>query len=241
MNERRVRRGDGAASGWPMHRCRLAVPARARSIDPEHVESLHLLGLLTAEQADPAGRDCTDLQGDGDRPGSGGPSQQPGEGVLSYGPQGRGVAGIPDRGQTYARIRRKSATIWQPPWSILACTTRLWRITGQRPNARQRWQKSGTTWPTCWPKPDQPAETETCYRTAVALKADFTNALGNYGRWLMTQGRWADAETRLSEALVLAPKQAGIWNNLGFVLQEMSRQEAEDCYRNAIAINPNPG
>ena len=54
----------------------------------------------------------------------------------------------------------------------------------------------------------------------------------------MTQGRWADAESRLAEALTLAPMQAGTWNNLGVVSQELRRTEAETCFRNAVAIGP---
>nr|WP_294516614.1 tetratricopeptide repeat protein [uncultured Rhodopila sp.] len=83
-----------------------------------------------------------------------------------------------------------------------------------------------------------PAETEQSYRTAIALRPDFVNALGNFGRWLMTRGRWAEAEQHLAGSLVLAPMQAGSWNNLGIVSQELGRAEAEQCYRNAVEIDP---
>ena len=45
-----------------------------------------------------------------------------------------------------------------------------------------------------------PEEVEKCFRRALALKPDFANAHANFGRWLMTQARWADAETPLAEA-----------------------------------------
>jgi predicted O-linked N-acetylglucosamine transferase (SPINDLY family) len=83
-----------------------------------------------------------------------------------------------------------------------------------------------------------PAETEQSYRTAIALRPGFANALGNFGRWLMTRGRWAEAEPHLAGSLAVAPMQAGTWNNLGVVLQELGRAEAEQCYRNAVEIDP---
>ncbi len=63
-----------------------------------------------------------------------------------------------------------------------------------------------------------PDETEQCYRTAIALKPGFADALANYGRWLMTRGRWAEAEDRIwPNRCTMAPMQAGTWNNLGIV------------------------
>src|SRR5208282_6417663 len=50
-------------------------------------------------------------------------------------------------------------------------------------------------------------------------------------------GRWVEAETPLAEALRLVPMQAGTWNNLGVVSQELGREEAELCYRHAVAID----
>jgi protein O-GlcNAc transferase len=84
----------------------------------------------------------------------------------------------------------------------------------------------------------KPGETEACYRNAIALKPDFADVLANYGRWLMAQGRWAEAAVRLDGALRLAPMNGGAWNNLGIVSQELGRTEAEACYRTALAIDP---
>jgi len=83
-----------------------------------------------------------------------------------------------------------------------------------------------------------PAEIEACYRNAIRLQPGFADALANYGRWLMAHARFAEAEICLAEALRLTPLNAGAWNNLGIVSQELGRAEAEACYRNAMMADP---
>jgi Tfp pilus assembly protein PilF len=79
---------------------------------------------------------------------------------------------------------------------------------------------------------------DACYHTAIRLRADFAPAHGNYGRWLMTYGRWAEAEAQFNEAIRLAPMQAANWNNLGVVRRELHRPDVEACFRQALMLDP---
>jgi uncharacterized protein (TIGR03032 family) len=57
---------------------------------------------------------------------------------------------------------------------------------------------------------------------------------------LKQEGKLAEAETCLREAVRLHPQLWGAWNNLGTLLQNQNRlEEALPCYENAIAHNPN--
>lgn len=83
------------------------------------------------------------------------------------------------------------------------------------------------------------AEAETCFRRAIELAPRLRDVHANYGRLLMRQGRWTEAEARLTSAALLGPEQASIWNNLGAVLQELGRtSEALACYGRALALDP---
>jgi protein O-GlcNAc transferase len=215
--------------------------------DPAHADSLHLLGLITAERDDPAAgivliRRAMTLE--------------PGRAVHynSLGHAYRRLGRLQDAMRAYrtaADLRSDSAEIH----NNLATTLRdlglhteavahYRRAAGYAPDVADIWYNlanaladtSGLA--NALADTSGAAETEVCFRTAIGLKPDFVDALGNYGRWLMTLGRWADAETRLSEALCLAPMRAGTWNNLGVVSQELGRTEAEACFRNAIGIDP---
>ncbi len=205
--------------------------------EPEHVESLHLLGLLTAEQTNPEAGISLIRRAMAIDPGravhhnSLGKAYrllgQPLEAVREY----RIASALrPDSPE----IRNNFATTLLD-LGLHADAVAHYRAAAERaPEVADIWYNLANVLADTGPS----EEAEACYRTAIALKPKFTNALGNYGRWLMTQSRWADAEARLAEALVLSPKQAGTWNNLGLVLQETGGDEAEDCYRNAVAIEP---
>ncbi len=80
--------------------------------------------------------------------------------------------------------------------------------------------------------------TEACYHTAIRLRADSAPTRGNYGRWLMTYWRWAEAEAQFQEAVRLAPMQAANWNNLGVVRRELCRPDVEACFRQALLLDP---
>jgi predicted O-linked N-acetylglucosamine transferase (SPINDLY family) len=85
----------------------------------------------------------------------------------------------------------------------------------------------------------QHAEAEACFRRAITLRPDLVNALANYGRWLITQTRWLEAEVWLNDAVRHAPQDTRSWNNLGITQQELGRSsDAEVCYRRALALDP---
>ncbi len=86
---------------------------------------------------------------------------------------------------------------------------------------------------------NSPGETETSFRRAIEINPRFANAIANYGRWLTAQGRWAEADKWLSEAVSLAPEDSLSWNNFGIVCQELGRvPDAEASYRKALSIDP---
>lgn len=83
------------------------------------------------------------------------------------------------------------------------------------------------------------AQAESCFRRAIEIDPRLSAAHANFGRWLMKHARWAEAEARLSEALLLGPQEAAIWTNLGAAVQELGRaQEAQSCYSRALALDP---
>lgn len=205
--------------------------------EPDHADSLHLLGLITVEQDDPhAGmaliRRAMALQ----------PGHAPHFNSLghAYRRLGRAEEAV-QAYRTAAELRPESAEIHNNLATTLcdlgrhrAAVLHYRQAAALAPGMADIWYNLANALAST----DAPAETEACYRKAIRLKPDFADALANYGRWLMAQDRWAEAEIRLTASLQLAPMNAGAWNNLGIVSQELSRPEAEPCYRTALAIDP---
>jgi len=205
--------------------------------EPDHADSLHLLGLITVEHADlEVGialiRRAMAIQ----------PGHAPHYNSLGH--AYRRLGRLDDAVSAYriaAELRPASAEIH----NNLATTL---RDLGQYQQAIEHYRHAAALAPQMadiWynlanalASTGAPAETETCYRNAVELKPDFADAFANYGRWLMAEGRWQEAETPLNEALRLIPMNAGTWNNLGIVSQELGRMEAEAYYHNALMIDP---
>jgi protein O-GlcNAc transferase len=207
------------------------------SRDPDHADSLHLLGLITAEQANPEAGIVLIRRAMAIDPGRAAHYNSLGHAYRRLGQLQDAVSAY----RTAAEIRPESAEIHNNLATTLLdlglhteAVTHYRQAVEHAPGLGDIWYNLANVLADI----GTPAETDLCYRNAIDLKPKFTDALGNYGRWLMTQGRWADAESRLAEALTLTPMQAGTWNNLGVVSQELRRTEAEACFRNAIAINP---
>jgi predicted O-linked N-acetylglucosamine transferase (SPINDLY family) len=204
---------------------------------PDHADSLHLLGLITAEQADPVAGIALIRRA---------MAIEPGRAVHynSLGSAYRRLDRLEDAVGAYraaVALRPQSAEIH----SNLATTLRDLGLHGEAVAHYRQAAEHAPAVADIWynlanalADTGAVVETDMGYRAAIALKPDFVDALGNYGRWLMTQGRWADAEPRLAEALTLAPMRAGVWNNLGVVSQALVRAEAETCFRTAVAIEP---
>ena len=214
--------------------------ARYRGILARHrddADSLHLLGLITAEQDDPQAGIALIRRAMALKPGFAPHHNSLG---LAYRRLGRLENAVREY-EAAAALRPGSAEIHSNLATTLLDLGRLeaavaqYRLAAaQAPGNADVWYNLANALAAIGP----PDETERCYRTAIALKPGFADALGNFGRWLMTRGRWAEAESRLAELLTLAPVQAGSWNNLGIVSHELGRAEAEPCFRNAIEIDP---
>lgn len=77
------------------------------------------------------------------------------------------------------------------------------------------------------------------YRKALELKPDFVQALSNLGAALEQQGYLGDAERHLRRALALSADDSEANFNLGNMLQAQGRpDEAVDCYRKVLAGRP---
>ena len=204
--------------------------------DPEHVESLHLLGLITAQHGDPETGAAMIRRAMALVPG-----QAPHHNSLAiaYGRLGRPRDALRAY-QAAVALRPASAELHNNLATALRDLGRLeeaishYRLAAEfAPGVADIWYNLANA------LADGGGDAETCFRRALALRPAFTDALANYGRWLMTLGRWADAETPLTEAARLAPGAAPVWSNLGITLAERDRvAEAEACYRRALAADP---
>ena len=206
--------------------------------DPYHAESLHLLGLIAADQADPAGgvtliRRAITLH----------PSYAPH--YNSLGQAYRRLGRLEDAVFAYrtaVELRPESPEILNNLATTLhdlgrhpAAVAHYRQAVALAPKMAEIWYNLGNALALA----GTVAETEACYRKAIELKPDFADALANYGRWLMGQGRWKEAGTRLEAAVRSEPGNAGIWNNLGIVSQELGRAtSAMTNYRKALALDP---
>jgi protein O-GlcNAc transferase len=206
--------------------------------DPDDADSLHLLGLITAEQGDPAAGAALIQRAMAIAPGR---APHHNSLALSYRLLGRGEDAVCEY-HAAVTLRPESAEIH----NNLATTLRdlgrheaavgHYRLAAEHaPGVAEIWYNLANALGDIGP----PEEVEACFSRAVELKPDFTNAHANYGRWLMTQVRWLEAEAALTAAALREPMQAPTWNNLGITVQEQGRtEEAEACYRRAIALAP---
>lgn len=206
--------------------------------DPNHADSLHLLGLITSEQGNPAAGAVLIQRAMTLAPGR---APYHNNLALSYRLLGRSEDAVREY-RTAVSLRPNSAEIH----NNLATTL---RDLGQHAEAVAHYREAARHAPETaeiWynlanalAEQDSPVEVETCFRRAIALQPNFANAHANFGRWLMTRARWADAEAPLTEATRLASTQAPVWNNLGIAVQEQGRAaEAEACYRCALVLAP---
>lgn len=206
--------------------------------DPDHADSLHLLGLITAEQGNPAAGAALIQRAMALAPGR---APYHNNLALSYRLLGRGEDAVREY-RIAATLRPHSAEIHNNLATTLRDLGRHEEAVAHYRQAAEHAPGIAAIWcnlANALGEHGQPAEVEACFRRAVELQPDFTNAHANHGRWLMTQARWAEAETKLTEAALLEPKQPPTWNNLGIALQEQGRtEEAESCYRRAIALAP---
>ena len=206
--------------------------------DPDHAESLHLLGLITAQRGNPAAgaamiRRAMRLA----------PNCAPHYNSLAIAFRllGRDADAIAEY-RAAAALRPASAEIRNNLATTLHSLGRheeaiaeYRRAAECAPEMVEIWCNLASVLVEC----NRHEEAEACFRRAVRLRPHFVNALANYGRWLITRARWPEAEVWLNEAVRLAPEDTRTWNNLGIVRQELGRPaDAEACYRRAIAVDP---
>lgn len=206
--------------------------------DPEHADSLHLLGLITAQGGDPVAGVAL-IQ----RAIAAEPERAPFHNSLgiAYGLFGRGEDAV----TAYRRavtLRPESAEILNNLGTALCALGRhaeavvCYRAAAERaPDLAEICYNLANVLGVCGPS----NEIEACYARAIALRPDYADAWANYGRWLLTQARWADAEIRLTEATRLAADRPSGWNDLAVALREQGHTaKARACLQQAIILAP---
>ena len=205
--------------------------------DPDHAESLHLLGLITAEAGEPemgAGmiRRAMRLA----------PGRAPHHNSLAmaYRLLGRDTEAVAEYRAAAAlrpgsgEIHNNLATTLRARGQHAEAMAEYRRAAGYAPGIAEIWYNLAST----QAERGRGDDVEVCFRRALTLRPAFVDALANYGRWLTGLTRWRDAEATLSEAVRLAPGDARSCNNLGIARLELGRpREAEACYRRAIALD----
>jgi predicted O-linked N-acetylglucosamine transferase (SPINDLY family) len=203
--------------------------------DPDHAESLHLLGLIMAQTGEPeAGAQLID------RAITLTPGRAPHHNSLAIAYRGMG------RDEDAIREYRAAAALRPESAEIRNNLAATLEVLGQREAAVEEYRRAAgiapemaEIWYNLGNALSEPAETEACFRRAIALRPDFVNALANYGRWLIAQARWRDAEALLGTAVRLAPNDAHAWNNLGVARQELGQAAAaEASFRRAVGLDP---
>jgi len=82
-------------------------------------------------------------------------------------------------------------------------------------------------------------ESERCYRQALAIRPDSAAALFNLGNTLLEKGNAAEAAECYRRALAQDPTHTGARLNLGSALRDLGKPaEAADCYRRALEDVP---
>ncbi len=206
--------------------------------DPGHVESLHLLGLITAGDGDPEAGAQMIRRAMGLVPGH---APHHNSLAFAYKVLGRNEDAIREY-RAAAALRPESAEIHNNLATLLrelgqheAATDEYRRAAACAPGIAEIWYNLAST----LVDRGQTADVEASFRRAIDLRPEFVPALANLGRWLATQARWAEADAWLSEAVRLAPNHAPSWNNLGIVRQELGRTvHAEANYRRALLLEP---
>jgi predicted O-linked N-acetylglucosamine transferase (SPINDLY family) len=205
--------------------------------DPDHIESLHLLGLITAGKGQPEAGAEMIRRAMGLAPG-----RAPHHNSLAtvYRLLGRDADALAEF-RAAADQRPLSAEIH----NNLATTLRSLGYQNEAVEEYRLAAKYGPEIAEIWCNlagalADQGDEAEIHFRHAIGLRPEYAVALANFGRWLTTRARWIEAAACLSEAVRLAPADTGSWNNLGIARKELGRgTEAEVSFRRAVALDPN--
>jgi protein O-GlcNAc transferase len=206
--------------------------------DPDDADSLHLLGLITAQQGDPAAGAALIQRAMALAPGR---APYHNSLALAYRSLGRADDAVREY-RAAVVLRPHSAEIHNNLATTLRDLGRHDEAVAHYHLAAERAPGIAAIWcnlANALAETGPPEEVEENFRRAVEVDPGFSQAHASHGRWLMTQARWAEAEGKLAEAARLDPGQVPVWNNLGITLQEQGRaEEGEKCYRRALALAP---
>jgi protein O-GlcNAc transferase len=207
--------------------------------DPCHLESLHLLGLIMAQEGE-AEIGAVLIE----RAMRLAPGRAPHHNSLAF--AYRGLGRDADAMREYrtaltlrpgsAQIRNNLATTLKELGLHQEAIVEYRLAAGYAPETAEIWYNLAN----CLVDHGAVEEVEACFRLAIELRPNFVDALANYGRWLIARARWAEAESWLSEAVRLLPNNPLNCNNLGVARHELGRiVEAEANFLHAIALDPN--
>jgi predicted O-linked N-acetylglucosamine transferase (SPINDLY family) len=205
---------------------------------PDHADSLHLLGMIAADDGDPEAGAALAERAIRLRPGQAayhntlaGAWQRLGrteDAARAYADACALLPGSPE-------IRNNLATVLCALGRHAEAAAQYRAALAEAPEAAEIWYNLATTLTATGPD----TEVAEAFARALALRPDHADAHYNYGRWLVARGRWAAAAGALSAATALRPDHAASWCNLGIARQEAGMlPAAEDCYRRAIALEP---
>jgi len=87
---------------------------------------------------------------------------------------------------------------------------------------------------------DRTEEAAQCYRRAIEIKPNFSEAYFNLGTLLQAMGKSEEAVRFYQHAIELNPEFAAAQNNLGMLLMELGNiDKGIVCFRKAVEIDPN--
>jgi predicted O-linked N-acetylglucosamine transferase (SPINDLY family) len=205
---------------------------------PEHAENLHLLGLITTQLGNPE-LGATLIRR--------AIALVPGQWVfhhdlaLACRQQGHTESAIAEYriaitlNPCAAELHNNFATTLREAGQTQEAIAHYRTATRLAPSIPDIWYNLATT--TAGRSPAE--EVEAAFRRALELRPHFSNAHANFGRWLITGGRWREADEQLADAIRQGADHAPVWNNRGIALQELGHADkAEACYRRALALDP---
>lgn len=205
--------------------------------DEADSDSLHLLGLITAEQGDFYGGIKKIQEAIGINPQRAAYHNTLGQVYWRMGRPEEAMAACKEAvalRPDLAEVQNGLATILLSSGRNDEAITHYRLATECAPEAPDLWYNLGNALTTVGSSP----EIETCYRNAIRFNRNFARAFGNYARWLMTQSRWMEADIVAAEAVRLGPEEASHWNSQGVVWLEKGWGDSESCFRAAIAREP---
>lgn len=206
--------------------------------DPDHVESLHLLGLITAQSGDLAEGAAMIRRAMARAPGC---APHHNSLALAYRLAGQTEAAAAEYARA-AALRPDSAEIQNNLASLLlelgqteAAAVHFRRAADRAPEMPEIWLNLAMALTDSGAGQDA----EAAFRRALSARRDFAPGYAGYGRWLTAHRRWTEARRHLREAVRLDPSAAAAWTNLGIACLGLGdAAEAESCYRAALVADP---